>query len=157
MDKRVSGKRSGWEVANNNEIEFPYEEALKQYGLTAPRFKRAIDELVAKGFIDIAATGQGTFKVTTYYGISERWRLWGTADFVHAERPRRRTGHPGFRKGNTLWQRGRKKKSTDVFVHGAMHTNVHGSILAMHTNVHGEKVTILYKWNENQWLASEIA
>jgi len=145
------------DLVNNGEIVFTYDEALKKYGITAPRFKRAIDELIAKGLIDIAATGQGTFRVVTLYAISERWRAYGTPDFVEAKRPKRSAGYPGFRIGNKLHERRPKEKSTDTNVHGAMYTNVHGELVAMYTNVHGYKIKFLYKWSNDKWLPSKIA
>lgn len=145
------------ELSNNGEIVFTYDEALKKYGITNPRFKRAIDELIEKGFIDIAATGQGTFKVVTLYSISERWRAFGTPDFIESKRPKRNTGYPGFKKGNELYQRRTKTKSTDENIHDAMNENVHDGILAMYNNVHGEKIKNLYKWSNDKWLSFKIA
>jgi len=144
-------------IVNNGEIVFTYVEALKKYGITTPRFKRAIDELLAKGFIDIAATGMGVHKVTTYYAISDRWREYGMPEFKGARRPKRSRNYPGFKRGNKFWQKAHKKKSTDENVHGAVYENVHGAILAMYTNVHGEKVTTLYKRSNDKWLASKVA
>jgi hypothetical protein len=42
-----------WSITNNGQIYFPYTEAQKTYGITAPRFRRAIDDLIDKGMIDI--------------------------------------------------------------------------------------------------------
>ena len=150
-------RRQRAEHVNNGELVFTYAEALKKYGITAPRFRRAIDELLAKGLIDIASTGAGMFRMVTLFAISERWRFYGTSDFVEAKRPKRNVGYPGFKRGNKLWQKTCKKKLTDDFVHGAMHDFVHGELLAMHTNVHGEKVKILYKRRGDKWLSFKIA
>jgi hypothetical protein len=145
------------DLLNNNELVFTYEEARKKYGISNPRFKRAIDELILKGFVDIAATGQGTHKATTLYGISERWRCYGTDSFVKARRPKRSRGYPGFKPGNKLHERRRKKILTDTNVHGPMYTNVHGEYLTMYTNVHGEKITKFYKRSGDNWLCLKIA
>jgi hypothetical protein len=150
------GKR-GRVLLNNGELVFTYAEALEKYGITAPRFRRAIDELIARGFIDVAATGAGTFKAVTLYSISEWRRHYGIPDFIEAKRLKRSAGYPGFKRGNRLHTRRRKKKSTDTNVHGAMHTNVHSLILAMYTNVHGQKITIRYKRRNGKWLASKVA
>lgn len=96
-------------IANNGQIVFTYSEAEKQYGLTKPRFMRAIDQLVEYGFIDIAATGCGHRKMTTMYSISDRWRQYRTAAFVNAKR-KRSTANPGFQKGHKLWKQKEKAK-----------------------------------------------
>lgn len=126
-------------LLNNGELVFTYAEAKRLYGITAPRFSRAIDELVdEKGFIDITATGMGVYKVTTLYAISDRWRLYGTPDYKPPEPRPKRPINRGFQKGNTFG-RNYKKKSTDTFVHSAVYKNMHGEILAVYRNVHGRK------------------
>jgi DNA-binding PadR family transcriptional regulator len=146
-------------ILNNGEIEFTYEEAEQQYGITAGRFVRAIDELVEKGFIDIPETGMGVHKVKTYYGISERWRDYETSSFREMHRPERSI-KCGFCKGNKLWQKAKRKKSTAIRAHDralAMRKNAHGEILAMHTDAHGQRIANRYKFCEGQWLCTKIA
>ena len=104
-------------IMNNGEIEFTYEEAEKQYGIARGRFLRAIDELIEKGFIDIAEPGGGVHKLKTLYAISERWRDYDTPSFRKMHRPERRF-KCGFRKGNKLWLKAREKKSTAIRAHG---------------------------------------
>lgn len=144
-------------IINNGEIVFTYAEALKKYGITTSRFRRAIDELLAKGFIDIAATGMGVYRVATFYAISERWRDYGAPGFKEFKRPKMNITNPGFKQGNKIWQKARKKKSSDENVHGAVYTIEHGELLAMRTNEHGQKITIKYKRRNNKWLACKIA
>jgi len=154
--KGKPGKR-GPVIINNGEIVFTYVEAKKKYGISASRFRRALDQLVEKGFIDIEATGMGVHKVTTLYAISERWRDYGTLHFKKAKRPEPIIANPGFRPGNKLWQKARAKNSSDENEHGAVNNNVHGELLAMYTNVHGEKITTQYKRIDDKWLACKIA
>ena len=92
------GKKQ-WNIANNGEIIFTYDEAEEKYKIPRTTFRNTLDELIEKGFIDIAATGQGQHKVTTLYSISNRWRLYGTEKFEPAERPKS-PKNMGFRKGN---------------------------------------------------------
>ncbi len=127
-------------ILNNGEIVFTYIEAKSRYGISKSRFRRALKELVAKGFIDIADTGMGVHKVTTYYAISERWRDYGTPKFKEVKWPRPKIANPGFKRGNTLWKKAQKKKSSDENSHGAVRAIEHGEVLAMFTNGHGEKV-----------------
>jgi len=67
-----------WFIENNGEIVFFYTEALNKYGITKPRFQRAVDELVEKGFIDITHHGGGVKGDSSTYAISERWQDYGT-------------------------------------------------------------------------------
>lgn len=126
-----------WSIANNGEIYFPYAEAKGSYGVTAPRFRRAIDDLIDKGFIDIASTGMGVHKVLTYYAISERWRSYGEPTFVPAKRPKSPISNMGFRPGNQLSPR---RKSSDENVHGAVNENVVPTVVTMNKNVEPETV-----------------
>jgi len=77
--------------------------------LTAPRFRRAVDALIERGFIDVAASGAGYRRLATLYAISDRWQAWGTPDFKRARRPR--TANPGFQRGNSLWRKRKQKKA----------------------------------------------
>jgi hypothetical protein len=106
------GKRD-WMILNNGEITFSYREAKRNYGITAPRFRRAIDELVEKGFIDVEASGMGVQKVATQYRVSDRWRDYGTPSFREAERPKPSIANPGFKRGNKLSPMASRKKSSD--------------------------------------------
>ncbi len=78
----LGGKRKRWVITNNGEIEYTFSEAKKK-GFTTPRFNRGRDEIIEKGFLDIAHKGSGGIKGDkTLYFISERWRKFGTSDFV---------------------------------------------------------------------------
>ena len=155
-DRTKDGRADNWRIINNGQIVLTYDEAQGEYGITAPRFDRAIGQLVARGFLDIPNTGMGLHKVTTLYSISDRWKHYGTSKFKKVARPKARQHNMGFKRGNRLWQR-RKTKTTDENVHGSMHTNVHGGILAMHTNDHGQIVRNRYNLKNGKWLATEIA
>lgn len=139
-------------IANNGKIVFTYDEAEKKYGITRPRFKRAVDELHEKGFIDIHQTGMGLHKLATTYGISERWRDYDTPNFIFKERPKAPQYNVGFKEGNTLWQR-RKTNSSDKTVPLPMHENINKPVLVMHNNINGEKVKFFYKFKDSRWLA----
>ena len=78
------------------EIEHTYSEAEKR-GISRKRFMKALDELIGKGFIDVAHSGSGGMKGDkSKYVISERWRDWGTDNFVKKTRPRDTRGGRGF-------------------------------------------------------------
>ena len=111
-------KRSGkgkYFIENQNQIQFTYREAKEKYGISRSAFRSAIDELVRVGLIDIAKPGSGLQRDVTLYGISERWKLYGTPEFVVKER-KKRTLQYGFSKGNTYGKNsGKKKNSTSDF------------------------------------------
>ena len=114
-----------WTIKNNGEITFTYKEAENKYRISGTAFRNAIHKLVEKGFIDIAATGMGVHKVTTFYSISDRWRLYGTADY---EEPKPRLKGPinrGFQKGNQYGRKCKKKNSTVTYNNGSTVTGQH--------------------------------
>lgn len=96
-------KRSGkgkYYPENADEIKFTYDQAFNKYGITNGRFQRTIDLLIEVGLIDITKQGSGIQGDYTLYAISERWRLYGTPEFVAKKRPKRKL-HYGFTKGNS--------------------------------------------------------
>lgn len=93
-----------WNIRNNGEITFTYKEAKQKYGISASAHRRSIDELLNRGFIDIVASGQGTYRVANLYAISDRWRLYDKPEY---EKPKPRPKKPinrGFQEGNQYVQ-----------------------------------------------------
>ena len=84
-----------WICENNGEIVFPYTEA-ETNGISRRDFVKTIDELQAKGFIDITHQGKGGRKPATgggdysTYWIDDRWENYGTDDFKLARKPRKK-------------------------------------------------------------------
>jgi len=76
-----------WRQINNGEIKFTYSEAA-DLGVPQGVFRRAIDQLVEHGFIDIDRPGGGMHGSATLYALSTRWRAWGKPDFTPAKRAR---------------------------------------------------------------------
>ena len=146
-----------WVVLNNGELVFTYKEAERDYGITRPRFVRAIDELVGKGFIDIAQTGMGVHKATTLYGISDRWRLYGRADFIVAKRPKSNIPNQGFKKGHKMKTRKLQVTKTLPAKALASNENVTGDKLASNENVTGQKVVNIHRWRRDKMLGGQIA
>jgi hypothetical protein len=99
---KAKGRRKQRIILNNGKIEYCYSEA-EQKGTPRATFMRAIDELIGKGFIDCPHSGSGTRKGDkSLYGISERWRTWGTDKFI--EKSRRKDGRQG-RGFAILWKK----------------------------------------------------
>ncbi len=111
LNKRVmkpfeggKAKRSGkgkYYIENQDRIQFTYNEAVKKHSIPPGTFRTAIDRLVEVGLIDIARIGSSIFRDVTLYGISDRWKLYGTDEFIEAKRPRVKPLQ-GFSKGNKL-------------------------------------------------------
>ena len=105
--KRRQMKKSGrkgkerWVISNNGEIVFPYAEAKEKFGITPPRFQRALDQLVEHGFIDIVHSGGGMLRDISKYSISSRWMDYGTSKFIEKQRPKDTRGL-GFKKKGAL-------------------------------------------------------
>jgi hypothetical protein len=100
--KQLTGKKStGYTMTNNGEIIFPYATAEKK-GISNSAFMRAVNDLLARGFIYIAHEGGAMQGDATRYGLSENWMKYGRADFQPAKRSRRRDRFPnaGFKKGH---------------------------------------------------------
>jgi len=100
-----------WDIANNGEIVFTYKEAKEKYCISSGAFRDAIDELRDKGFIDISATGMGVHKVTTFFSIIDRWKLYGTPEYEPAKPRPKKPINRGFQKGNRYGRNCRKRKS----------------------------------------------
>jgi len=143
---KMQGKKKRWVHTNNGEIVFTYKEALEKYGITRPRFTRAIDELLAKGFIDIKSSCAGIYKATTLYGIADRWQEYGIGGYKMVKRPKPAIQNPGF-----------KKIASNENVTGIGNENVTGQVIAAHRNVTGQKTTKYYKYSNGRYLEFKIA
>jgi hypothetical protein len=97
------GKRTDWVCTNRDEIHFTYIEAEKKCGITKARFSRALDELLAKGFIQVAHKGGAWQKDMSVYALSDGWRLWKNGKIIGSRK--KEPVARGFCKPN-------KKKST---------------------------------------------
>jgi hypothetical protein len=71
-----NGKQK-WICINCDSISFTYIEAEKKYGITKSRFRRALDELLAKGFISIKHKGGAWQQDKSIYALSDNWQFWG--------------------------------------------------------------------------------
>ena len=107
MNKVGRKGKEKWVISNNGKIIFTYSEAESKFKLTRPRFQRAIDDLLEKGFIDINHLGGGMVKDMTTYYISERWRNYETPKFKEVVRPKDTRGL-GYTPEN--WEEKSKKK-----------------------------------------------
>lgn len=111
--KRAGKKR--WLCENNGEIIYSYTEALEK-GFSRDHFRNGIDELQAKGFLDITHKGQGGRKPAkgcgdcTKYWIDDRWKEYGSDDFKPARKPRKKDERKG--RGWSVFWKAKTKKVT---------------------------------------------
>jgi hypothetical protein len=70
------GGKKRWTCLNRDSISFTYVEAEKKYGITKSRFSRALEELLAKGFITCKHRGGGYQQDKSIYALSDKWRFW---------------------------------------------------------------------------------
>ena len=101
--------RRGYQISNNGEILFTYAEAQNKFGISRSTFRRAIDQLVNLGFIEIAHHGGGMMKDCSKYGISERWRDYGREEYIKKSR-KKDTRKLGFTTKNWEDRTGRKRR-----------------------------------------------
>lgn len=112
--KARPGRKSERVILNNGEIEYCYSEAEKK-GIPRSTFMRALDELIAKGFIDVTHSGSGGKKGDkSKYAISDRWSEWGTDKFIGKCRPKDNRRGRGFQRGNELWKKRKKEKVISI-------------------------------------------
>ena len=94
-------------------LTFTCEQAAK-WGISQHRFTRAIDQLIDRGFLDIAGhePRNGEPGVRTVYALSNRWRAWGTPDFEPAERPKDQRGI-GLRDPKRGWMKAKRRRQQE--------------------------------------------
>lgn len=76
-------------IKNNGKINFTYKEAERN-GLSGRQFRDALDDLIAKGFLEITHQGTGTGDANTFKLCQKRWQTYGTLHFKPAEERRKR-------------------------------------------------------------------
>jgi len=108
--KGTRGRAPQWIITNDGNISFTYDEA-KRFNINPQSFAGALDKLVETGFIDISHLGSGGVKGDkSTYTISERWRKYGTAEFVQKKRPKDTRKGRGF----SAYHEQRRKVKTEA-------------------------------------------
>jgi hypothetical protein len=106
---KKAGTSGKWHHANNGELIFTYDDAVKRFAMARSTFRNCIDQLVKVGFIDIAHAGGGMMKDCSKYSISDRWKVYGKEEFIKKSRQKdeRKLGFP-----KKDWEKrtGRKRK-----------------------------------------------
>ena len=61
---------------NCDKLHITYTEFKNEYGISQPRMTRALDELLAKGFLSIRYQGGRYREDKTVYSLSTNWVIW---------------------------------------------------------------------------------
>jgi hypothetical protein len=112
-------------IVNNGQITFTYAEAEK-LGYPRATFQRAIDKLIGVGLIDLTYQGQGGYVLETgevagessLYGISDRWKDYGTNNFVRQKRKKDTRGGRGWAVYHERKRQSKKSKKNKTGYHG---------------------------------------
>ena len=60
---------------NLDNLQLTYKE-LEGLGITKPRISRGLDELLAKGFLEIRHAGGGYKRDCSIYALTDKWTFW---------------------------------------------------------------------------------
>ena len=85
--------------SNNGKLVFRYSDIYKMFGYSTATISSAIDQLVAKGFIEIAELGCGVKRQPHKIALIKNWEKYGTDEFK-----------PGLGKSNKPVNGGFKKR-----------------------------------------------
>jgi len=83
-----TGSRKRKIVFNDDDLVFTYEEAMHHMGISSSQYHTIIKKLVEMGFIDLKHQGGAYGRDYSRYGLSERWRHYGTPLFQKVEKKR---------------------------------------------------------------------
>jgi hypothetical protein len=76
FEKQGRKGKEKWVLVNGDQINITYTEFQREYGITQPKLTRAIDQLLAKGFLSIIHPG-GTYRHDkAVYALSDNWIIW---------------------------------------------------------------------------------
>jgi hypothetical protein len=96
--RRFARMRGKWTDISEGLI-FTYHEADVHYGIAQGPFRRAIDQLLASGFLTVKHAGSGMLGDPSVYDLSEAWRGYKPGNKPLAKRPR--SPKIGFRGSKT--------------------------------------------------------
>ena len=109
------GKKTIWVPDCKQELVFTYGMA-KEHGIPPQRFSNILKSLYGFGFIDVIHFGSSKQKNMSLFKLSDRWRKYGTDDFIMKEWPKgRKTSHSikgrkGFVKSGEVRQKQQRKR-----------------------------------------------
>lgn len=78
-NSRISSQR--FFASNNGKLVLSYKSIHKQFGYSTATISKAIDRLVANGFIEIAELGIGAKRISHKIALIKNWEKYGTDEF----------------------------------------------------------------------------
>lgn len=94
------GRKKGKEffvITNNGKIEFPYIQA-KCLGISEQQFRRALDQLVDRGFLSVEHTGGAYQRDKSLYSLIDNWELYPTSDFKKGKKRKKGQVRRGYQR-----------------------------------------------------------
>ena len=86
-------------AANNGELVLSYKSIHRQFGYSSATISKAIDRLVANGFIEIAELGCGVKRQSHKIALIKNWQDYGTENFKPGKgKPKVGPVNRGFKK-----------------------------------------------------------
>lgn len=85
---------------NNGELKMSYKSIHEQFGYSTATISKAIDRLVANGFIEIAELGNGVKRQSHKIALINNWQEYGTEKFRKGKGKSDRPINGGFKKKN---------------------------------------------------------
>ena len=103
---------------NLDNLYIPYSVAVEKTGLTRPSVTAGIDEVLAKGFLELKYHGGAAKHDMSIYSWNDSWMFWqpGVTFFKRPTRPRR-----GFQDG--AWRKRHRAEVIELNAKSPMHGN----------------------------------
>ncbi len=89
-------------TVNNGKLVFSYKSIHKQFGYSTATISKAIDRLVANGFIEIAELGNGVKRQSHKIALVSNWQKYGTDEFKAGLGKSNKPVNAGFKKRKNL-------------------------------------------------------
>jgi len=86
------GRKKQWVPINEDNISLPYKEIRERLGYSDMTIWRAIQDILAHGFVNIKYYGGKAKGDFTIYCIKSRWETWESGDIIFKTRPSGRIG-----------------------------------------------------------------
>lgn len=87
---------------NNGKLVLSYKSIHKQFGYSTATISKAIDRLVANGFIEIAELGIGVKRISHKIALVKNWEKYGTDEFKPGLGKSKKPINEGFEKWKNL-------------------------------------------------------
>lgn len=100
--KRNSRKNERFYAGNNGKLVLSYKSIHGQFGYSTATISKAIDQLVATGFIEIAELGIGVKRQSHKIALIKNWEKYGTDEFKAGLGKSNRPVNGGFKKRKNL-------------------------------------------------------